>query len=188
MWSTQVKQGPKGVNSLCSGYPHFSLLPVMDAATSLPQNLYFSLFYMPHATHTISTDVHMCNCHQRQGDQYPGTAGWSSRVPPSGRYTREQQPAVPKCQGVFTGKHSYRARNQAKCLVAFEIHHGKTTFVIIPFLRQNTVDHNRRNFHHLLQQSFQREKSHHIALPRCPSSIFCWCWSPFKVVHNSSHI
>lgn len=59
--------------------------------------------------------------------------------PPVRQVHKEQQVAVPKCQGVFTDKHSYRTWKQTKCLLAFEIRHGKPKFVMVLFVRQTRL-------------------------------------------------
>lgn len=148
MWSTQDKQGPKGVNSLSSGYSRFALLSVMDTATSLPQNLYFSLFYMPHTTHTqyllmftrvIVTEGRDANSPRQQVEtvaslRQAGIAGSSAQV--SGCFYRQTQ-----LQNMEPNKMSISLWN-----TSWEDKICNDTLCKI-----NVVDHSRRNLHHLLQ-------------------------------------
>lgn len=118
------------------------------AATSLPQNFYLSVFCRPYTIHTY---LPMFTCdvaegreaythgHRTKAAGWPAyhRHGWLSRASLL-EHRWEQQPAALACQGILQAntKLSSRRRNQAKHLLALEIHCEKTKFVIIPFVRQ----------------------------------------------------
>lgn len=165
----------------------------MDTAMALPQNLYFSVFCTPRTIHT-----HV-RCRPRQGGLYPRTPNWSSCLTratqawlaqlclAAGAHERAAA-CNAEASGHFTGKHEVELQNTESNKTSTSLWNTPREDKICKYTLRKTkvVDHNKRNFHHSLQQSFNTEKNHHIALPGHPPAaprISSQCWSLFKVVH-----
>lgn len=168
----------------------------MDTAISLPQNLYFSIFCMPH-THII----YRCLCamspkagrpipmdtKQKQLSHHCNTGLAGSAVPHCFNTQESSSLQMLKCQGILQTK-QVELQNMEWNKTSTSLWNTLWEDKICNYTlcKTNVIDHNRRNFHHSLQQSFKTEKSHHIALSGClpvAPSIFSQCWSLFKVVH-----